>query len=161
MAGSEALTVQGESPAATAGPMAAAAGASAASQRRPPLISIAQLVAVVLGVFAIIWNQQQTTDSLRNELRAEIIRVETELREEFSGEISGLRTELSNEISGLRAEIIRVETELRAEFSDEIGRLRTELSNEISSLRVEVAMNDQRLARIEGFLGIGTPDAAP
>ena len=72
---------------------------------------IAQLVAVVLGVFAIIWNQQQTTDSLRTELRAEISSVE----------------------SGLRAEI--------------------------SGLRAEVSENGERLARIEGFLGIGTPDA--
>ena len=49
-------------------------------------------------MFAIIWNQQQTADSLRTELhtdvaalRAEIIRVETGLRAEFSAEIGGLR----------------------------------------------------------------------
>ena len=141
---SEALSVQGESPAAgtapAAGPEAAAVPASsAASPRWPQLIPLAQLVAVVLGVFAIIWNQQQTTDSLRTELSAHIIRVET-----------GLRAEISDEIGGLSAHIIRVETGLRAEISDEIG-----------GLRAEVAENGQRLARIEGFLGIGVPDAAP
>ena len=130
MAASEALGVQGESTPTTADPPAAPEAAAvpapgAASLRRAQLIPVAQLVAIVLGVFAIIWNQQQTTDSLRAELGAEITSVEAELR----------------------AEIIRVETGLRAE-----------LSNEIGGLRAEVSANGQRLARIEGFLGIGTPD---
>ncbi len=85
----------------------------AASQRMPQLIPIAQLVAVVLGVFAIIWHQQQTTDNLRTELMAEI------------------------------------------------GGVETGLGAEITSLRAEVAENGQRLARIEGFLGIGVPDVSP
>ena len=115
VAASEALSVQGESTATTADPAVAPEAAAvpapgAASHRRSQFIPIAQLVAVVLGVFAIIWNQQQTTDSLRTELSAEIIRVETELRAEIAG------------------------------------------------LRTEVSANGQRLARIEGFLGIGTPD---
>ena len=107
---------------------------------------VAHLVAIVLGVFAIIWNQQQTNDNLRTELRTEIAALRTEmgeLRAEFSNEIAGLRAEFSNEIAALR-------TELRTEFSDEIG-----------GLRVLVVENGQRLARIEGFLGIGIPDSAP
>ena len=128
MAGPEALSVQGENTATAADPeavprTAVAPGPSVAFQRWPELIPLAQLVAVVLGVFAIIWNQQQTTD--------------------------GLRTELRSEIGGLRAE-----------FSDEIGGLRAEFSDEIDGLRVQVAENGERLARIEGFLGIGTPDSA-
>ncbi len=109
MAASEAFSVQGEGSSTTANRVTA-------TPRWPQLIPVAQLVAVVLGVLAIIWNQQQTTDDLRTELRAEIIRVET-----------ALRAELSSEIGGLRA---------------------------------EVSKNGQRLARIEGFLGIGVPDAA-
>lgn len=105
MAASEALGVQGEDSSTTASPVAA-------SPRWPQLIPIAQLIAVVLGVLAIIWNQQQTTDSLRTELRAEINQVET----------------------GLRAEI--------------------------GELRAEVTENGRRLARIEGFLGIGIPNPA-
>ena len=34
------------------------------------------------------------------------------------------------------------------------------LQRTIDKLRTEVAANGQRLARIEGFLGIGMPDAA-
>ena len=143
MAASEALSVQGESPATAAapdtGPEPAAVPASSAAQPRwPQLIPIAQLVAVVLGVFAIIWNQQQTTDSLRTELRAEIIRVETGLRAEFSNEIGGVRTEMG-------------------ELRTEMGELRTEMGE----LRDQVAENGERLARIEGFLGIGIPDSPP
>ena len=93
---------------------------NAATPRWPQLMPVAQLIAVVLAVFAIIWNQQQTTDSLRTELRDEIADVETALR-------------------------------------TEIGRLRTE----IGALRAQVVENGERLARIEGFLGIGTPDPAP
>ena len=87
----------------TAMPEAAlTADAGTVVPRWPQIIPIAQLVAIVLGVLAIIWHQQQTTDSLR-----------------------------------------------------------TELGAEISELRAEVAENGQRLARIEGFLGIGMPDEAP
>ena len=106
MAASEALNLQDEGSPAAAGPLTVPV---AAAPRWPQLIPIAQLLAVVLGVFAIIWNQQQTTDSLRTELRAEI---------------GGVRTELAE-------------------------------------LRAEVSENGQRLARIEGFLGIGIPDTAP
>ena len=123
MAAPEALSVPGDSTA-TASEAAVVPGASIASQRWPQLIPIAQLVAVVLGVLGIIWNQQQTTDSLRTELRDEINQVEAALRAELSSEIGGVRTELAE-------------------------------------LRVEVSENGQRLARIEGFLGIGIPDTAP
>ena len=94
MAASEVFTVQGEGSSTTASPVVA-------SPRWPQLIPIAQLIAVVLGVLAIIWNQQQSTDSLRTELRTEI-----------------------------------------------------------GVVRSEVSENGQRLARIEGFLGIGIPEAA-
>ena len=61
-----------------------------------------------------------------------------------------LRTEL-------RTEIKSIETSLRAE----IKSVETSLRAEIGELRVEVAGNSQRLARIEGALGIGLPDTAP
>lgn len=124
MAASGTLSVSGEGTPIAADPGAALEAAavpksSAAPLRGTHLVAIAQLVAIVLGVLAIIWNQQQSIDSLRTELRAEIIHVESGLR----AEIAGLRTE-------------------------------------IGGLRAEVAENSERLARIEGFLGIGTPDAA-
>ena len=88
MAASDALGVQDENlaTAADAGdPAAALPGAGTVPQRLPRLIPIAQLVAVILGVFAIIWNQQQTTDSLRSELRADIGELRAEIGELRAG----------------------------------------------------------------------------
>ncbi|MDE0656466.1 MAG: hypothetical protein OXH58_07810, partial [Acidimicrobiaceae bacterium] len=70
MAASEALSVRAEGIATAADPEAAREAAtvpksSAAPQFRTQVVPIAQLVAIVLGVFAIIWNQQQSIDSLR------------------------------------------------------------------------------------------------
>lgn len=140
MAASEALSVSGESTPTPVDPTAAAPattvpGPAVASQRRPQLLPLAQLIAIVAGVLGIIWSQQTSIDNLRAELTADINRVETTLRAEFSAEIGGLRTE--------------------------IGGLRAELSAEIAGLRTEVAENSQRLARIEGHLGIGVPDDPP
>ena len=103
------------------------AGASAtATRNRPQLMPIAQLLAVVLGVMAIIWNQQQTTDNLRTELRTEITAVETRLRADMASLETGMAS----------------------------------LRSETAELRAEVRSNGQRLARIEGFLGIGIPEDA-
>ena len=122
MASPDTLAAPDDLPVPQPGPLAAAGApgeerAGTAAPRFPQLIPVAQLVAVVLGVFAIIWNQQQSTDTLRAE---------------FTDAHSELRTELR--------------TDLRTEFDD---------------LRAQVAQNGQRLARIEGFLGIGIPDPPP
>lgn len=82
-----------------------------------------QVVSVGLGVFAIIWNQQRTTDKLRNSTDQAI-------------------------------------GKLRDNTCQAIGRLRDDTSQAIGKLGAEVAANGQRLARIEGFLGIGMPEAA-
>ena len=88
------------------------------------VMPIAQLLAVVLGVLAIIWNQQQGIDSLR-------------------------------------AEFNQAHSELRAEFNQAHSELRAEFNRDHSGLRAEVIANGQRLARIEGHLGIGTPSTTP
>ena len=108
-------------PAATAADAPPAGASATAARNRPQLMPIAQLLAVVLGVMAIIWNQQQTTDNLRTELRTEIAAVETRLRADMA-------------------------------------ELRAEVRSEIAEVRAEVRSNGQRLARIEGFLGIGIPE---
>ena len=58
---------------------------------------------------------------------------------------AALRKELRGEIAGLRKE-------MRSEIAD--------LRSEIKTLRDEVAANGQRLARIEGYFGIGMPAEA-
>ncbi len=133
MASPDALAAPDDLPVPQAGPLAAAEApgeehSRTAAPRFPQLIPVAQLVAVVLGVFAIIWNQQQSIDTLRAELTA----AHNELR-----------------------------TELRTELTAAHSALRTELRTEFDKLRAQVAENGERLARIEGFLGIGIPDPTP
>ncbi len=133
MASPDTLAAPDDLPVPQVGPLAAAEApgeerARAAAPRFPQLIPVAQLVAVVLGVFAIIWNQQQSIDTLRAE---------------FTAAHSELRTELRTELTAAHSE------------------LRTELRTEFDKLRAQVAENGERLARIEGFLGIGIPDPPP
>ncbi len=123
----------------------AAPPAAATARHWPQLIPVAQLLAVVLGVMAIIWNQQQTTDNLRTELRTEISALENSLR----ADMAELRAEL-------RADMAALENSLRADMA----ALEASLRAEIAELRVEVRSNGERLARIEGFLEIGIPEEA-
>ncbi len=76
------------------------------------------------------------------------------LRAEFTAAHNELRTELTTAHNELR-------TELRTELTAAHNELRTELRSEFDELRAQVADNGQRLARIEGFLGIGVPDPPP
>ncbi len=46
---------------------------------------------------------------------------------------------------------------LRDEFNQAINKLRDDVNQAIDKLRDGLAANGQRLARIEGFLGIGMP----
>ena len=106
---------------------------------------ITQVVTLVLAVLAIIWHQQRTTDKLRDEL----IHTSDKLRDETNNAINKLRDETNNAIN-----------KLRDETNNAINKLRDELTQAISSLRDEVIGNGLRIARIEGFLGIGTPSDA-
>ncbi|WP_419553112.1 hypothetical protein [Candidatus Poriferisodalis sp.] len=149
------------------------------------LSALAQVGTMVLAALAIVWHQQRSNDKLRDdmsaqitgvrdELRGEITGVRDELRDELRGEIGGvrdeltgvrdeLRDELRGEIGGVRGEIIGVRDELRDELRGEIGGVRDELTgvrDELGTVRSIVVENGQRLARIEGYLGIGMPSEA-
>ena len=103
--------------------------------RFPQLIPIAKLVATILVVLAIIWHQEHSLESLRADLIAEIRGLGTSLTDAINGVEITPRTDLKGGETGLRAEV--------------------------AELRAEVSENGQRLARIEGFLGIGIPDDPP
>ncbi len=49
---------------------------------------------------------------------------------------------------------------LRDDFSQANNKLRDDFSQATDKLQIELAANGQRLARIEGFLGIGIPTTA-
>ena len=84
--------------------------------------TLLQVLTVALGVLAIIWHQQRTTEKLRDS---------------------------TNQAIG----------ELRDGTNQAIGKLRDGTNQAIGKLGAEVAANGQRLARIEGFLGIGMSEA--
>ena len=91
---------------------------TAAAPRWPQLIPIAQLLAVVLGVFAIIWNQQQTTDTLRTELTTDINRVETTLTTDINRVETGL-DELRTEVATIGQRLARIEGFLEIGIPDD------------------------------------------
>ena len=62
-------------------------------------------------------------------------------------------------IDKLRDSTSQAMGDLRVGTDRAIGKLRDDTSQAIGKLGAEVAANGQRLARIEGFLGIGMPEA--
>ncbi len=91
---------------------------------------ITQLATLLVSVLAIIWHQQRSNDKLRRELRREFRRDNRKLRREFRREHAKLHADHG---------------ELRRAFE---------------RLAEIVVDNGRKLARIEGFLGIGMPDPA-
>ena len=96
--------------------------------------TLVQVVTVALAVVAIIWHQQRTIDKLRNGT---------------SQSIDKLRDDTSQSID-----------KLRDDTSQSIDKLRDDTNQSIAQLIEAVTSNGERLARIEGFLGIGMPDSA-
>ncbi len=89
--------------------------------------AIAQLVTLLMVGLGIVWHQQRSTDKLREEFHTAI----RNLREEFHTANHNLREEFQTAIRELR--------------------------RDHDTLRDAIAGIGQRLARIEGFLRIGTP----
>ncbi len=89
--------------------------------------AIAQLVTLLMVGLGIVWHQQRSTDKLRDEFHT----ANRQLHEEFQTSIHNLREEFQTSIRELR--------------------------RDHDTLRDAIAGIGQRLARIEGFLGIGTP----
>ncbi|MXW74519.1 MAG: hypothetical protein F4Z58_00560 [Acidimicrobiaceae bacterium] len=89
--------------------------------------AIVQLVTIVVAAMGIVWHQQHSTNQLRSEFRED----NRQLREDFN----------------------TANRELREDFGGEFKSLR----EDHNALRDAVAQNGQRLARIEGHLGIGFP----
>ena len=87
------------------------------------------IVAVALGVLTIVWNQQRSVGNLRQEFQ-----------------------EANKE---LRRELQEAHSQMRQEFQKAHSQMRHEFQEANAQLRGAVARNGERLARIEGHLGIG------
>ncbi len=106
------------------------------------LDTIVQLVTVVVAAMAIVWHQQRGNDALRGELNTS----NQQLRSEFNTANQQLRSEFNT-----------ANQQLRSEFNTSNQQLRSEFNTSLRQLNEAVAENGQRLARIEGYLGIGMP----
>lgn len=106
-------------------------------------MAIAQLVTLLAVGLAIIWNQQRGTDKLRDDVNTSI----GQLRQDHHK----LRDDVNTSISQLRQD----HNKLRDDVNTSMGQLRQDHDR----LRDTLGHIAQRLARIEGFLGIGIPSA--
>ena len=142
---------------------------------------ITQVVTLLAAVLAIIWNQQRSTDKLRKESREdnqELRKDNAELRKELREDNQELRREfrednreLRKDNRELRKDFEQANKELRGDFEQANKELRGDFEQANKELRGDhanlrhafhgltnaVADNGQRLARIEGFFGIGMP----
>ena len=91
--------------------------------------AIAQLVTLLMVALGIVWHQQRSTDKLREDFQT----ANRNLREEFQTANRNLR--------------------------DDFNTANHHLRQDHDKLREAIAQIGQRLARIEGFLGIGIPSA--
>ena len=96
--------------------------------------TISQIVTLLAVGLALVWHQQLSIDKLRKEFQ----RSHRSLRKEFQ----------------------RSHRSLRKEFQRGQRSLSNELRRDHAELKGVVEMNGQRLARIEGFLGIAMPPQA-
>ncbi len=103
------------------------------------MTALAQVLTMVLAAVVIVWHQQRTADKMRAEFRTEIAGLDAR--------IDQLRVELTEKLD-----------QQRVEFDTKLDQMRVEFTARFDLIQAEVAASSQRLARIEGFLGIGIPE---
>ena len=120
---------------------------------------VTQIATLLVSVLAIIWHQQRSTKELRRELRGDNQALRQEFREENRALRRELRREFRRENKKLRRDFERAHGELRA-ANGELRADHGELRRAFQKMAEAVADNGRKLARIEGFLGIGMPAPA-
>ena len=101
------------------------------------LDAVVQLVTVLVAALAIVWHQQHNTDKLREDLNI--------LREDFNVANHQHREDLNT---------------ANQQHREDLNKLSEDSNAANHQLREGITENGQRLARIEGFLGIGMPTVA-
>ena len=114
------------------------------------MTALAQVLTMVLAAVVIVWHQQRTADKMRAEFRTEIAGLDAR--------IDQLRVELTEKLDQQRVEFDTKLDQQRVEFDTKLDQMRVEFTARFDLIQAEVAASSQRLARIEGFLGIGIPE---
>ena len=112
------------------------------------LDAVVQLVTVLVAALAIVWHQQHNTDKLREDFNA----AHHQLREDFNATNHQHRQDLNK----LREDSNAAHHQHR----QDLNKLREDSNTAHHQLREGINENGQRLARIEGFFGIGMPTVA-
>ena len=118
--------------------------------------TLVQVVTVALAVVAIIWHQQRAIDKLRNGTNQSF----DKLRDDTNQSFDKLRDDTNQSFDKLRDDTNQSIDLLRNGTSQSIDKLRDETDRGLAKLGAAIAANGERLARIEGFLGIGMPETA-
>ena len=119
------------------------------------LDAVVQLVTVVVAALAIVWHQQHNTDKLRQDFNVANHQLRQDLnilREDSNAAHHQHRQDLNK----LREDSNAAHNQLR----QDLNRFREDLNAAHHQLREGINENGQRLARIEGVLGIGMPIVA-
>ena len=101
------------------------------------LTAIVQLVTVLAAALAIVWHQQHNTDKLRADFNT--------ANHQLRGDLNAANHQLRGDLNKLR---------------DDSNAANHQLRGDLNKLREGINENGQRLARIEGVLGIGIPTVA-
>ena len=112
------------------------------------LDAVVQLVTVVVAALAIVWHQQHNTDKLREDFNV----ANHQLRQDFNVANHQHREDLNK----LREDSNAAHHQHR----QDLNKLREDSNAAHLQLREGINENGQRLARIEGVLGIGMPIVA-
>ena len=116
------------------------------------LEAVVQLVTVLAAALAIVWHQQHNTDKLRQDFNT----AHHQLRQDSNAAHHQHRQDLNK----LREDSNAAHHQLPPRPQTTVPRLREDSNAAHHQLREGINENGQRLARIEGVLGIGIPTVA-
>ena len=119
------------------------------------LDAVVQLVTVLVAASAIVWHQQHNTDKLREDFNA--------ANHQHHQDLNKLREDSNAAHHQHRQDLNKLREDSNAshhQHRQDLNKLREDSNASHHQLREGITENGQRLARIEGFLGIGIPTVA-
>ena len=136
--------------------------------------TIAQLVTVVIAALGIVWHQHHSINQLREDTRQDLKQHRqdlNQLREDTREDLKQHRQDLNQHREDTRQDLNQLREDTREDLKQhrqDLNTFRAETREDFKALREDhnrlggaIAQIGQRLARIEGHLGIGLPPDEP
>ena len=117
--------------------------------------AIVQIVTVLVAALAIVWHQQHNTDKLREDFNL--------ANHQHRQDLNKLREDSNAAHHQHRQDLNKLREDSNAahhQHRQDLNKLREDSNAAHHQLREGINENGQRLARIEGCLGIGIPTVA-